>query len=85
MAPAQPGALLTLVSPTAFPPAEAPNPVFTDADVTEPPLPPVTAKAPTSSPGTPSTNAQAPSGQTRITLSLLLSVFAMVLASLLLL
>ncbi|KAL1202989.1 Glycerophosphodiester phosphodiesterase GDPDL3 [Cardamine amara subsp. amara] len=85
MAPIQPGALLTVVSSASLPPAEAPNPVFTDADVTEPPLPPVTAKAPTSTPGTPSTNAQAPSGQTRLTLSLLFSVFAMVFASLLLL
>ncbi|CAH2077855.1 unnamed protein product, partial [Thlaspi arvense] len=85
MAPVEPGGLLKVVSPTAMPPAQAPNPVFTDADVTEPPLPPVTAKAPTSTPGTPSTNAQAPSGQTRLALSLLLSVFAMVLASLLLL
>ncbi|XP_010438711.1 PREDICTED: glycerophosphodiester phosphodiesterase GDPDL3 [Camelina sativa] len=85
MAPAQPGALLTLVSSTSLPPAQAPNPLFTDADVTEPPLPPVTEKAPTSTPGTPSTNAQAPSGQTRNTLSLLLYVSAMVLASLLLL
>ncbi|XP_010448228.1 PREDICTED: glycerophosphodiester phosphodiesterase GDPDL3-like [Camelina sativa] len=82
MAPAQPGALLTLVSSTSLPPAQAPNPLFTDADVTEPPLPPVTEKSPTSTPGTPSTDAQAPSGQTRNTLSLLLYVFAMVLASL---
>ncbi|CAH8317786.1 unnamed protein product [Eruca vesicaria subsp. sativa] len=85
MAPVQPGGLLEVVSPAALPPAQAPNPVFTDADVTEPPLPPVTAKTPTSTPGTPSTTAPAPSGQTRLTLSLLLSVFAMVLASLLLL
>ncbi|ESQ54604.1 hypothetical protein EUTSA_v10024494mg [Eutrema salsugineum] len=85
MAPVPPGGLLEVVSPGSLPPAEAPKPVFTDADVTEPPLPPVTAKAPASTPGTPSTNAQAPSGQTRLTLSLLLSVFAMVLASLLLL
>ncbi|KAL0891090.1 hypothetical protein Bca101_015073 [Brassica carinata] len=88
MGPVQPGGLLELVSHASLPPAEAPNPVFTDADVAEPPLPPVTAKAPTSTPGTPSkpsTNAPAPSGQTRLSLSLLLSVFAMVLASLLLL
>ncbi|CAN6987695.1 unnamed protein product [Brassica rapa subsp. trilocularis] len=84
MAPVQPGGLLEVVSPGSLPPAEAPNPVFTDADVTEPPLPPVTAKAPTPTPGTPSTTAPAPSGQTQLTLSLLLSVFAMVLASLLL-
>ncbi|RIA05611.1 hypothetical protein BRARA_K00129 [Brassica rapa] len=89
MAPVQPGGLLQVVNAASLPPAEAPNPVFTDADVTEPPLPPVTAKAPTSTtPGTPSkpsTNAPAPSGQTRLTLSLLLSVFPMAIASLLLL
>ncbi|XP_010496108.1 PREDICTED: glycerophosphodiester phosphodiesterase GDPDL1 [Camelina sativa] len=72
----QPGDLLnTLVSPLSLPPAQAPNPVFTDGDVTEPPLPPVIPKAPTSTPGTPSTIAQPPSGQTRLTLSLLLSIF----------
>ncbi|XP_010536709.1 PREDICTED: glycerophosphodiester phosphodiesterase GDPDL3 [Tarenaya hassleriana] len=81
--PVQAGALVSLA--TALPPAEAPNPVFTDADVTEPPLPPVTARAPTSSPATPTTGAQAPSGQTRVVQSLLLSVLAMLLASLLLL
>ncbi|KAH0935619.1 hypothetical protein HID58_012736 [Brassica napus] len=88
MAPVQPGGLLQVMNAASLPPAEAPNPVFTDADVTEPPLPPVTAKAPTSTPGTPSepsTNAPAPSGQTRLTLSLLLSVFPMAIASLLLL
>ncbi|KAH0935638.1 hypothetical protein HID58_012755 [Brassica napus] len=33
MAPVQPGGLLEVVSPASLPPAEAPNPVFTDADV----------------------------------------------------
>ncbi|XP_048619106.1 protein SUPPRESSOR OF NPR1-1 CONSTITUTIVE 4-like [Brassica napus] len=33
MAPVQPGALLQVVNPASLPPAEAPNPVFTDADV----------------------------------------------------
>ncbi|XP_010474164.1 PREDICTED: glycerophosphodiester phosphodiesterase GDPDL1-like [Camelina sativa] len=57
----QPGDLLnTLVSPLSLPPAEAPNLVFTNVDVSEPPLPPV-AKALTSS-----TNAGAHSGQTRL-------------------
>ncbi|CAF2327889.1 hypothetical protein BRARA_J00984 [Brassica rapa] len=85
MSPVQPAGLLSIMSPTSLPPAEAPNPVFTDADVTEPPLPPVIAKAPTSSPGPLSTDEKSPNGQTRVTLSLLLSAFAMVLASLLLL
>ncbi|KAG7589164.1 Glycerophosphodiester phosphodiesterase domain [Arabidopsis suecica] len=75
MLPIQPGGLLAIMSPLALPPAQAPNPDFIDADVTEPPLPPVLAKGPTSTLGTPSTIAQAPSGQTRLKLSLLLSVF----------
>ncbi|CAN8230395.1 unnamed protein product [Cochlearia groenlandica] len=85
MAPVQPGGLLGSVSSISMPPAQAPNPIFTDADVTEPPLPPVTAKSPTSTTGNPSTDAKAPSGQTRLAMSLILSVFASVLASLLLL
>ncbi|CAD5316498.1 unnamed protein product [Arabidopsis thaliana] len=76
MLPVQPGSLLGAVSPLSLPPAQAPDLIITDADVIEPPLPPVTAKSPTS---TPSTNAQAPSGQIRHTLSLLLSVFASLL------
>ncbi|KAL1192395.1 Glycerophosphodiester phosphodiesterase GDPDL3 [Cardamine amara subsp. amara] len=79
MSPVQPGGLLTLVTPQSLPPAQAPNLVITDADVIEPPLPPITAKAPTSTPGTPSTKAQAPRGQTRLTLSLLLSISASLL------
>ncbi|CAH2065775.1 unnamed protein product [Thlaspi arvense] len=80
MSPVPPGGLLSRTSPTFAPPASAPAPssVFTDDDVSEPPLPPVTAKAPTP---TSSTNAQAPrpSGQIRLTLSLRLSVFASIL------
>ncbi|CAG7862570.1 unnamed protein product [Brassica rapa] len=79
MAPVQPGLLLQAVN--AIPPAQAPNPVFTDDDVTEPPLPPVAAKSPTSTPGDSFTHAQPPrpSGQTRLTLSLRFSVFASLL------
>ncbi|CAH8377737.1 unnamed protein product [Eruca vesicaria subsp. sativa] len=80
MSPVQPGGLLPLLN--AKPPAEAPIPALTDDDVTEPPLPPVGEKPPTSAaPGTSSTNEQAPrpSGQTRLTLSLRLSVFASLL------
>ncbi|KAK1306015.1 putative glycerophosphoryl diester phosphodiesterase 1 [Acorus calamus] len=44
MKPVQVGNLLRLIPPFAEPPAEAPNPVLTDADVTEPPLPPVSAR-----------------------------------------
>ncbi|ESQ42906.1 hypothetical protein EUTSA_v10012748mg [Eutrema salsugineum] len=85
MIPVLPAGLLSIVSPTSLPPAEAPNPVITEADVTEPPLPPVTARSPTTSPGPLSTDEKSPNGQTRVALSLLLSAFATVLVSLLLL
>ncbi|XP_026448048.1 glycerophosphodiester phosphodiesterase GDPDL4-like [Papaver somniferum] len=41
---APPGGLLPLITTQDLPPAEAPNPVLTDADVSEPPLPPVSKK-----------------------------------------
>ncbi|KAL1209660.1 Glycerophosphodiester phosphodiesterase GDPDL4 [Cardamine amara subsp. amara] len=84
MSPVQPASLLIIVNPDSLPPAEAPNPVITDADVTEPPLPPVTARAPTTTPGAQSTGEKTPNGETRVALPLLLSAFATVLASLLL-
>ncbi|XP_018452061.2 glycerophosphodiester phosphodiesterase GDPDL3-like isoform X2 [Raphanus sativus] len=79
MGPVPPGTFVQLLN--ALPPAQAPIPVFTDDDLIEPPLPPVTAKSPTLAPGISSTNAQPPrpSGQTRLTLSLRLSVFASLL------
>ncbi|KAL1213108.1 Glycerophosphodiester phosphodiesterase GDPDL1 [Cardamine amara subsp. amara] len=75
MAPVTPGVLLTAVNPLYMPPTEAPSMVFTDDDVTEPPLPPVIEKTPTSTPVTPSPNA--PSGKTRLTLSFLLFFFCL--------
>ncbi|CAA7021098.1 unnamed protein product [Microthlaspi erraticum] len=85
MTPVQPAGLLTVVSPSFLPPAAAPEPVFTDADVSEPPLPPVVARSPTTSPGPLSTDEKRPNGQTRVApLPLPLAAFAMVLASLLL-
>lgn len=46
MSPVQPGSLLQLVTPDYLPPKTAPSPVLNDKDVAEPPLPPVSAKAP---------------------------------------
>ncbi|KAH8519019.1 hypothetical protein H0E87_000739 [Populus deltoides] len=46
MSPAQPGGLMQLISPAAFPPAEPPNPVLTATDVVEGPLPSHTASPP---------------------------------------
>jgi glycerophosphoryl diester phosphodiesterase len=58
MLPVNPGGVLTLISTSSLPPAQDPNPIFTHDDVTEPPLPPVIAKSPTSTLGTPSTIAK---------------------------
>ncbi|CAF1901861.1 unnamed protein product [Brassica napus] len=76
MSPLKPGGLLSIVNPKSLPPAEPPYLVFTADDVTESPQPPATEKSPSSS-----TNAQThrPSGHTRLTLSLCLSVFASLL------
>ncbi|KAK1293215.1 putative glycerophosphoryl diester phosphodiesterase 2 [Acorus calamus] len=43
----QPGALLNAMTPSALPPAQPPNPLLTDANVTEPPLPSMSASPPT--------------------------------------
>ncbi|MCL7046897.1 hypothetical protein MKW94_017750 [Papaver nudicaule] len=45
MTPALPGGLLQLVTTQFLPPTEAPNPSLTEADVSEPPLPPVSPQA----------------------------------------
>ncbi|KAM0044229.1 putative glycerophosphodiester phosphodiesterase [Helianthus debilis subsp. tardiflorus] len=58
MEPSKPGQLLEFMTPQLMPPAEAPNPILTDADVAEAPIPPTTKKAPP-----PSGNSTSPSGQ----------------------
>ncbi|XP_050216847.1 glycerophosphodiester phosphodiesterase GDPDL3 [Mercurialis annua] len=75
MSPVQPGGLLQLITPEYLPPAEAPNPVLTEADVEESPLPSVTARAPSSSPGG-STAAPPPNGQHSIAACIFLSNLA---------
>ncbi|KAI3923539.1 hypothetical protein MKX01_015367 [Papaver californicum] len=57
MMPAQPGNLLQVVTPQYLPPAEAPNPILTEADVSEPPLPPVSKKAASDAPTPSKSNA----------------------------
>ncbi|KAI3466448.1 hypothetical protein Pfo_023111 [Paulownia fortunei] len=47
MTPIQPGGLISLMANHYLPPAEAPNPILTENDVTEPPLPPVVERPPT--------------------------------------
>lgn len=82
MSPVQPGALMQQISGGAMPPASAPSPVLTVADVSEPPLPPVmTQNATSPAADTPKTS---PNGQSQISVSSLLSFLAMIIAAVLL-
>lgn len=58
----QPGGLLQLISGPALPPAQPPLPELVDSDVNEPPLPAVSLKAPSPSPGATTPPAPAPKG-----------------------
>ncbi|EEF33338.1 glycerophosphoryl diester phosphodiesterase, putative [Ricinus communis] len=87
MAPVQPGSLLQLITQDYLPPAEAPNPVLTEADVAEAPLPPVKARGPSSSTGD-ETRAAAPvppNGQHKIAACFFLSNLAVLFSVLVLL
>ncbi|KAM5586930.1 glycerophosphodiester phosphodiesterase GDPDL3-like [Rosa sericea] len=84
MKPVPPGALLTVVSPLQLPPAEAPNPVLTESDVIEPPLP--SALAPGITNGSTVVPPQPPpNGQPKIAACFFLSNLALLVATLLLL
>ncbi|KAF2288382.1 hypothetical protein GH714_007190 [Hevea brasiliensis] len=65
MASVQPGSLMQLITRENLPPAEAPNPVLTENDVTESPLPSVPARVPSSSPGGGTTQAAPPGAPNR--------------------
>ncbi|XWS51801.1 hypothetical protein CRYUN_Cryun11dG0013900 [Craigia yunnanensis] len=80
MSPVQPGNLLTLVTPAYLPPAEAPNPYLTEADVAEPPLPSVAAKSPTSSPSGTATSPTSPNGQPKVAACVIVPLMAVLLA-----
>lgn len=85
MNPVQPGGLLPLITPDYLPPAEAPNPILTEADVTEPPLPPVTPVPSTSPSNGSAAPATQPNGQPKVATGIFLSTMAMLLITLLLL
>ncbi|KAG6735437.1 hypothetical protein POTOM_061958 [Populus tomentosa] len=85
MSPAQPGALMQLISPGAMPPAEPPNPVLTASDVEEGPLPSNTASAPVPGGGAAAVPPGAPNGLPKIGACIFLSNLAMIIAILLLL
>ncbi|KAJ4841179.1 hypothetical protein Tsubulata_015537 [Turnera subulata] len=65
MTPAQPGALVQVVPPFAFPPAAAPLPVLKESDVVESPIPPISAKPPAAGGGT-AAPPTPPNGQPKI-------------------
>lgn len=80
MSPVQPGSLLGLIAPQFLPPAEAPNPVLTESDVVEPPLPPVAKINPSNANGS-AIAPTPPNGQSSVVASILMSSVAILLAT----
>ncbi|OMP04301.1 Glycerophosphoryl diester phosphodiesterase [Corchorus olitorius] len=78
MSPVQPGSLLQLVTPQYLPPAEAPNPYLTEADVAEAPLPPVASRNSSTSPNT--ALPPSPNGQPKVAASVMAPLITVVLA-----
>ncbi|MFS7963666.1 putative glycerophosphodiester phosphodiesterase [Helianthus anomalus] len=74
MEPSKPGQLLEFMTPQLMPPAEAPNPILTDADVADAPIPPTTKKAPPPSGNSTSPSGQPPKATARVLLSSLTTV-----------
>ncbi|KAJ0898978.1 putative glycerophosphodiester phosphodiesterase [Helianthus annuus] len=74
MEPSKPGQLLDFMTPQLMPPAEAPNPILTDADVADAPIPPATKKAPPPSGNSTSPSGQPPKATARVLLSSLITV-----------
>ncbi|KAK2639872.1 hypothetical protein Ddye_027667 [Dipteronia dyeriana] len=82
MSPVQPGSLFQLITSQYMPPAEAPNPILTESDIAEPPLPPVVKTTPTD--GSTDSPTPARNGQPRLAGCIFLSSLAMLLVTLLL-
>ncbi|CAL5402696.1 unnamed protein product [Camellia sinensis] len=79
-----PGGLIQAMSPQVMPPAQAPNPVLTVADVVEPPLPTVVGKTPPTS-NTNGSTAPSPTplnGQPKVLACIIMSYLAVLLATL---
>lgn len=83
MTPVEAGSLFQVMVPSFFPPAEAPNPVLTEDDVIEPPLPPVAVRSPPSGTGngTAAPGPTSPSGQSMVVASTLLSTLTILLVT----
>ncbi|OVA06573.1 Glycerophosphoryl diester phosphodiesterase [Macleaya cordata] len=84
MSPVQPGSLMQVITTPFLPPAEAPYPVLTEEDVSEPPLPPVTKIAPSSPGGSAVAPSPPKSNAHQGKVVGFLSLLSMILASLLL-
>ncbi|XP_073140296.1 glycerophosphodiester phosphodiesterase GDPDL3-like [Henckelia pumila] len=83
MTPVQPGGLLPLMS--TMPPAQAPNPVLTESDIVEPPLPPaIKPEVNTGGDGSTAPGPTTRNGQSSVVASTVLSVIAIVLAAIML-
>ncbi|KAK5834460.1 glycerophosphodiester phosphodiesterase GDPDL3-like [Gossypium arboreum] len=80
MSPVQPGSLYQLITAPYLPPAEAPNPFLTEADVNEPPLPPVAAKAPSTSSNGTALAPTSPNGQPKVAASAIMQLLTVFLA-----
>ncbi|KAK2991684.1 hypothetical protein RJ640_000393 [Escallonia rubra] len=82
MNPVEPGSLLQYIYPQ--PPAEAPNPVLTDSDVIEPPLPSVVKPSTngTDNNGPAAAAPTPPNGQHKVVLHIFLSTLAILLSTL---
>ncbi|KAK9080688.1 hypothetical protein SSX86_000446 [Deinandra increscens subsp. villosa] len=79
MEPASTGQLLQLITPQMMPPAEAPNPILTDANVDDAPIPPPTKKPPPPAGNSTSPSGQPPKSAARILLSSIASGVAIFL------
>ncbi|XWS11287.1 hypothetical protein CRYUN_Cryun38cG0071100 [Craigia yunnanensis] len=80
MSPVDPGSLFQLITSAYLPPAEAPNPYLTEADVVEPPLPSVAAKSPTSGSSGTAAAPTSPNGQPKVTACVIVPLMAVLLA-----
>ncbi|XP_070006184.1 glycerophosphodiester phosphodiesterase GDPDL3 isoform X1 [Nicotiana tabacum] len=82
LSPVEPGGLLQFMAPQLLPAAEAPNPILTDSDVVEPPLPPVAKITPAGNESIAATPTP-PSGQSSVVAGVFTSCVAILLANLL--
>ncbi|XP_051128603.1 glycerophosphodiester phosphodiesterase GDPDL4-like [Andrographis paniculata] len=86
MTPVQPGGLLPFITKSSMPPAEAPEPVWTESDLAEAPLPPVRKRLPTLDTSNSSTSPalNSPNGQSRLVASSIFAIISTVCSAILL-